>query len=223
MKPIAPYKKEFAHFLVEAGTLEFGNFTLKSGKQSPYFFNSASFNQSSLLSRLGAFYAQAIMEYFPSCELVFGPAYKGIPLAISTAMQLDLLKQKPVKYCFNRKEAKGHGDQGMFVGFTPKNQEPLVIVDDVITNGATKVEMIELIQSTLDASILGVLVALDRMELNENDIEFRIAFEQKTQIPVYSILTIREVLQILTNQKIEDRVYLTQEKSDQIQQYLLAS
>ncbi len=214
------YKQEFAHFLVEAEALQFGDFTLKSGKQSPYFFNSACFNQSSFLKRLGMFYAQAMTEYFPNCELIFGPAYKGIPLAISTAMQLESLKHEPVKYCFNRKEAKPHGDQGLFVGFTPQNEEKLVIVDDVMTNGATKTETIELIQCTLNAKILGVLVALDRMEINAEGIQFSVAFEQATQTPVYSILTIKEALKILTNHKINGKVYLTQDKSDQIFQYL---
>ena len=215
------YKKEFVKFLVRADAIQFGEFLLKNGRNSPYFFNSSKFNNGHLIEELGLFYAKAIEENAPKCNLIFGPAYKGIPLCVSSASALSRKLNKNIGYFFNRKEKKDHGDMGTFVGQNPLPQDSVVMVDDVITDGQTKIESFVLIKKLFQVKFAGVLVALDRMETNYNGNDAVFEFEQKTGIPVWSIITIREICDYLRNRKIDGELVLDDLTFKKIESYLL--
>lgn len=214
------YKKKFAEFLVRADAFQFGEFTLKSGRSSPYFFNSSKFNNGPLIEELGSYYAAAIEENAPNCNLIYGPAYKGIPLCISTAIALSARLNQNIGYFFNRKEKKTHGDQGTLVGQFPLAGDSVVMVDDVITDGLTKIESVKLIRELCKVEFSGVLVALDRMEKNSQDNDAITEFQQKTGVPVWSIITIREICDYLKNRKIGGSVVLDESTFLKIENYL---
>ncbi len=214
------YKKKFAEFLVRADAFQFGEFTLKSGRSSPYFFNSSKFNNGPLIEELGSYYAAAIEENAPNCNLIYGPAYKGIPLCISTAIALSARLNQNIGYFFNRKEKKTHGDQGTLVGQFPLAGDSVVMVDDVITDGLTKIESVKLIRELCKVEFSGVLVALDRMEKNSQDNDAITEFQQKTGVPVWSIITIREICDYLKNRKIGGSVVLGESTFLKIENYL---
>ena len=214
------YKKEFAEFLVRADALQFGEYTLKSGRISPYFINSSKFNNGPLIEELGLYYAAAIEENAPNCSLIFGPAYKGIPLCVSAASALSGRLKKNIGYFFNRKEKKTHGDQGILVGQLPLAHDSVVMVDDVITDGLTKIESVELIRELCKVEFSGVLVALDRMEKNSQGNDAIAEFQQKTGVPVWSIITIREICAYLKNREIDGSVVLDESIFLKIENYL---
>ena len=214
------YKKKFAEFLVRADALQFGEFTLKSGRSSPYFFNSSKFNNGPLIEELGSYYAAAIEENAPNCNFIYGPAYKGIPLCISTAIALSARLNQNIGYFFNRKEKKTHGDQGTLVGQFPLASDSVVMVDDVITDGLTKIESVKLIRELCKVEFSGVLVSLDRMEKNSQDNDAITEFQQKTSVPVWSIITIREICDYLKNRKLGGSVVLDESTFLKIENYL---
>ena len=214
------YKKEFAKFLVRAEALIFGEFTLKSGRSSPYFFNSSKFNTGHLIEKLGQYYASEIEENDPNCSLIFGPAYKGIPLCVSASTALSNSLNQNIGYFFNRKEKKTHGDQGTLVGQLPLPKDSVVMVDDVITDGLTKIESVTMIRQLCGVEFSGVLVALDRMEKNSLGYDTIDDFQQKTDIPVWSITTIREVCNYLKNRVIDGTVVLDETVFLKIEHYL---
>ena len=159
------YKQEFIQFMLESSVLKFGSFTLKSGRQSPFFMNAGAYVTGSQLRRLGAFYAQAIYEHY-GCDfdVLFGPAYKGIPLAVAAAMAFSELYGVDVRYCSNRKEAKDHGDAGILLGSPIRDGDRVVIIEDVTTSGKSIEETFPILQAQGDVTILGLMVSLDRME-----------------------------------------------------------
>lgn len=214
------YQREFARFLVKAGALQFGEFTLKSGRVSPYFFNSSRFNTGALIQELGRFYAHGIQAFAPQCTVVFGPAYKGIPLCVSTAEALSETTQKGIGYFFNRKEKKPHGDGGLLVGQVPQKEDFVVMVDDVITDGQTKVEAIEAVRAECGAEIGGILVAVDRLERNAQQRSASADLEARTGIPVRSIATIREICAALESVEIDGQRVLPPEVQERIEAYL---
>ena len=214
------YKKQFAEFLVSADALQFGEFTLKSGRVSPYFFNSSKFNTGPLIEQLGQYYASAIQQHAPDCSLVFGPAYKGIPLCVTVATALSKKLNRNIGYFFNRKETKTHGDQGTLVGQLPLQDDKVVMVDDVITDGLTKIESVSLIREICQVEFSGVLVSLDRMESNSQGSDAIAEFQQKTGVPVWSIITIREVCDYLKNRVVNGTVALDEPTFLKIDHYL---
>ncbi len=214
------YKLEFIEFLVDQKALQFGEFTLKSGRISPYFFNASAFNTGAAITRLGYFYAAAIQELTPDCTIVFGPAYKGIPLCISTVSALSSHFNKDIGYFFNRKEIKTHGDKGILVGQMPNTHDHIVMVDDVITDGATKRESLKLVQQLTQATFSGVIIAVDRMETNAEGKNTLIEFQTDTGIPVKAIVSIEEICQHLLERKINGNVYLTDSTYRRIEAYL---
>ena len=215
------YKKEFVEFLIRAEAIQFGEFTLKNGRNSPYFFNSSKFNNGPLIEELGLYYAAAIEENAPKCNLIFGPSYKGIPLCVSSAGALSRRLNQAIGYCFNRKEEKNHGDQGTLVGQFPLAQDSVVMVDDVITDGHTKIESICLIRELCQVEFAGVIVALDRMEKNSKGGDTITDFQRETGIPVWSIITIREICEYLRNSKTVGSSDLDESTFQKIDNYLL--
>lgn len=188
-------KSEFAEFLIKSGAVRFGSFKLKSGRQSPYFVNLGALGDGGSVSRLGGFYARALVEggLIGSTDVIFGPSYKGIPIAVSTAVSLFRDHGISVRFAFNRKEEKGHGEGGMIVGSQLRDGDRVGILDDVMTTGRTKEEVLEVIRSAARAEISYILIAVDRLERGEGDLCATAEFRMRYGIPVYSIATIEEI------------------------------
>ena len=197
------YQTEFLNFALEKGVLRFGEFTLKSGRISPYFFNAGLFNSGSALARLGRFYAQAIVDSGIQFDVLYGPAYKGIPLAAVTAAALYDHHQIDIPYAFNRKEAKSHGEGGSIVGHALEGQ--ILIIDDVITAGTAIRESMDIIEAE-GAKPAGVVIALDRQEKGKGDKSAIQEVEQDYGIPVASIAKLENVIGFLEQQGDADHL-----------------
>lgn len=189
------YQREFLEFAIGRDVLRFGEFTLKSGRISPYFFNAGLFNTGTSLARLGRFYAQAIIESKIEFDLLYGPAYKGIPLAAVTCAALADHHGLDLPYAFNRKEAKDHGEGGSIVGSPLKGRHALVI-DDVISAGTSVRESVDIIHAQ-GAVPAGVVIALDRQEKGQNEISAVKQVEQSFEIPVASIVRLEHLIEFL--------------------------
>lgn len=212
------YQREFIEFAVRVGALRFGSFTLKSGRQSPYFFNSGSFDDGRSLERLGSFYAQAARDLAPT--VVFGPAYKGIPLAVATAIAFQTQFDRNVGYCFDRKETKTHGDAGVFVGRVPAAQDRVLLVDDVITDGATKLEAIERLRGASAAKLVGLVIALNRQERAADGRDPVAVLEALAGLPVRAVVGVRDVMEFLRGREIDGRVVMDEDIHARMQAYL---
>ena len=189
------YQRDFIRFAIDRGVLRFGEFTLKSGRTSPYFFNAGLFNSGSALAQLGRFYAAAIVESGISFDVLFGPAYKGIPLAAATAVALAEHHGRDLPWCFNRKDAKAHGEGGSLVGAPLAGD--VLIIDDVITAGTAIREVMQIIASQDGAKAAGVLIALNRQERGNGELSAIQEVERDFGIPVVSIVSLNQVLQFL--------------------------
>ena len=198
------YQREFIRFAIERGVLRFGEFTLKSGRTSPYFFNAGLFNSGLALAKLGRFYASALMEAGVAFDVLFGPAYKGIPLAAATAVSLAEQHGRDLPWCFNRKEAKDHGEGGTLVGAPLAGR--VMIVDDVITDGGAKREAIELIRAQ-GARPAGVLIAFDRMEKGRGELSAVQELARDHGVPVIAIATLTDLMRfVATRPELASRV-----------------
>lgn len=198
--PAAPSHEEFTRFLLDSGALRFGSFTLKSGRQSPYFINAGSFNDGTRIARLGEYYAATIAAaqaagVLPSrIDTVFGPAYKGIPLAVSTAMALAARHGQNVGYTFDRKEKKDHGDGGMFVGTQLRDGMSVLMVDDVMTAGTAVREVVPKLRAAADVNIVGLVLSVDRMEKTKDSDKSAVqAVHEEFGFPVLAIANVREI------------------------------
>ena len=159
------YKQEFIEFMVESEVLKFGDFTLKSGRKSPFFMNAGAYVTGAQLAKLGEYYAKAIHDNFGlDFDVLFGPAYKGIPLSVATTIAFDKLYGKEIRYCSNRKEAKDHGDTGILLGSKIKDGDKVVIIEDVTTSGKSIEETFPILMAQGDIEIKGLMVSLNRME-----------------------------------------------------------
>jgi orotate phosphoribosyltransferase len=195
------YQREFITYALDCGVLKFGEFTLKSGRTSPYFFNTGLFNTGAQLGKLGGFYAQALVQSELKPDILYGPAYKGIPLVSTTAIAYAQLTGKDIPFAFNRKEAKDHGEGGLLVGAALQGR--VLILDDVITAGTSVRESIAIIESA-NATPAGVLIALDRQEKGLDD---RSAVQEVVQnygIPVISIINLGNIIEYLQENSSEN-------------------
>ncbi len=188
---LKPHQRDFIRFAIQKNVLKFGEFTLKSGRISPYFFNAGLFDDGESLANLGAFYAQTLVDSAIPFNVLFGPAYKGIPLGAATAVSLSSLHRKNVPFAFNRKEAKAHGEGGTLVGAPLSGK--VMIIDDVITAGTAIREVIGIIQAA-GAEPAGVIVALDRQEKGQGELSAIQEVERDFNIPVLSIVNLTQVL-----------------------------
>jgi len=191
------YQREFIQFAIQTGVLRFGEFTLKSGRLSPYFFNSGLFNTGASLAALGRFYAQALRDSNIDFDLLFGPAYKGIPLTAACSIALADQHQYHIDYSFNRKEAKDHGEGGTIVGAELKGR--IMIIDDVISAGTSVRESLDLIKQA-NAQAAGVVIALDRQEKGKGDVSAISEIENNYHIPVVSIIKLKHLISYLQEQ-----------------------
>ncbi|KPX57438.1 Orotate phosphoribosyltransferase [Pseudomonas ficuserectae] len=190
------YQRDFIRFAIDRGVLRFGEFTLKSGRTSPYFFNAGLFNTGSALAQLGRFYAAAVVESGIAFDVLFGPAYKGIPLASATAVALAEHHDRDLPWCFNRKEAKAHGEGGSLVGSPLAGN--VLIIDDVITAGTAIREVMQIIKDQ-NATAAGVLIALNRQERGNGELSAIQEVERDFGIPVVSIVSLNQVLEFLAD------------------------
>ncbi len=204
------YKQEFIDFMVECDVLKFGEFTLKSGRKSPFFMNAGAYVTGSQLKRLGEYYAQAIHDNFgDDFDVLFGPAYKGIPLSVVTAIAYSELYGKQIRYCSNRKEVKDHGDTGILLGSPLVDGDRVVIVEDVTTSGKSIEETYPIITSQADIKICGLMVSLNRMEVGKGGSMCALdEVHEKYDIPTAAIVDMKEVTDYLYNQERGGRIVI---------------
>lgn len=218
---MSDYKKEFIDFLVKSEALKFGEFTLKSGRKSPYFFTTGNFNTGETIYRLGYFYAAKIKEEMVNADVIFGPAYKGIPLAVATTMALAKDFQTNMGYLFDRKEVKDYADKSAFVGYEPKEGEKILLLDDVMTTGKTKEEAITKLKTYFPkVNFVGLVIAFNRQETDEQGKDAISEFERKYGIPVKSIVKVNEVIEYLSNREIEGQIYINDKIKSRLKDYL---
>ncbi len=202
------YKESFIQFMIDCGVLTFGEFTLKSGRIAPYFINCGNYKTGAQLTRLGEYYAECIHDHGISAETLFGPAYKGIPLAVSTVTALYRKFQIDMAYCFDRKEAKDHGEGGMFVGKTLTDGEKVIIIDDVMTSGKALRESLPKLKSAADVDVTGMVITVDRMEKGTGTFSAVQEVKQEFGITVYPIVTMLDIIQAIQNDIIPGKEYL---------------
>lgn len=191
------YKREFISFLEDAGVLKFGDFTAKSGRKIPYFLNAGDIKTGAQISKLGEFYARAYLENVGEKRTVlFGPAYKGIPIAVAAAVGLSK-SGVDVPFFFNRKEAKDHGEGGVLVGYTPKPGDEIVIVEDVITAGTAIRESMEILSKLEGVKVAACLIMVNRMEKGRTEMSAMKEIEQEFGFPVYSVATVYDIIEYL--------------------------
>ncbi len=216
------YKREFIEFMVGSDVLKFGDFTLKSGRKSPFFMNAGAYVTGEQLHRLGLYYAQAINDAFGlDFDVVFGPAYKGIPLAVVTAIALQELYGKEVRYCCNRKEAKDHGaDAGNLLGAELRDGDRVVMVEDVTTSGKSIDETYPILKAAADVDVKGLIVSLNRMEVGKGgEVTAQKEIEQRYGFPVASIVSMAEVRDYLHGRDVGGRVVIDDATSAAIDAY----
>lgn len=204
------YKREFIEFMVESDVLKFGDFTLKSGRKSPFFMNAGAYVTGEQLHRLGLYYAQAINDAFGlDFDVVFGPAYKGIPLSVVTAMAIDELYGKQVRYCSNRKEAKDHGDAGILLGSALHDGDRVVMVEDVTTSGKSIDETYPILKAAADVRVEGLMVSLNRQEVGKGGAVTALAeVSERYGMPAAAIVTMEEVVECLHNREVCGRIVI---------------
>ena len=203
------YKKEFIEFMVDSNVLKFGEFTLKSGRKSPFFMNAGAYVTGSQLRRLGQFYAQAIHDnYGTDFDVLFGPAYKGIPLAVATTIAFSELYGRDIRYCSNRKEIKDHGDKGILLGSPISDGDKVVIIEDVTTAGTSIQETMPIIKAQGDVDVMGLVVSVDRMERGQGKKSALTEIQEEYGIQTTAIVTMAEIVEHLYNKEYKGKVII---------------
>lgn len=203
------YKQEFIEFMVDSNVLKFGEFTLKSGRKSPFFMNAGAYVTGAQLRKLGQFYAKAIYDnYGTDFDILFGPAYKGIPLAVTTAMAFDELYGKEARYCSNRKEVKDHGDVGILLGSELKDGDKVVIIEDVTTSGKSIEETFPILRAQANVDVVGLMVSLNRQEKGKTQQNALAEIREVYGIETGAIVTMEEVTDYLYNRNYRGKVLI---------------
>lgn len=204
------YKQEFIEFMVDCQVLKFGEFTLKSGRKSPFFMNAGAYVTGAQLKKLGEYYAKAIHDnYGDDFDVLFGPAYKGIPLSVATTIAYSELYGKEIRYCSNRKEVKDHGDVGILLGSKLKDGDRVVIIEDVTTSGKSIEETFPILKSQADVEIKGLMVSLNRMEKGlGGKISALAEIKEKYGFDANAIVTMEDVITHLYNKPYKGQVYI---------------
>ena len=215
------YKKEFIEFMVDSEVLKFGEFTLKSGRKSPFFMNAGAYVTGKQLKKLGEYYAKAIHDNFgDDFDVLFGPAYKGIPLSVATVIAYSELYGKEIRYCSNRKEVKDHGDVGILLGSKIKDGDRVVIIEDVTTSGKSIEETFPIIQAQGNVTIKGLMVSLNRMEKGlETDKSALDEIKAKYGFDAKAIVTMEEVVECLYNKEVLGKVIIDDKIKTAIDEY----
>ena len=214
------YKQEFIEFMVESKVLKFGEFTLKSGRKSPFFMNAGGYVTGTQLRKLGEYYAKAIHDnYGLDFDVLFGPAYKGIPLSVATAMAISELYGKDVRYCSNRKEAKDHGETGILLGSQLKDGDRVVMIEDVTTSGKSIEETYPILKAQADVKIKGLIVSLNRMEKGKGDKSALEEVKEQYGFPTAAIVSMADVVEHLYNHEYKGKVIIDDELKAAIDAY----
>ena len=216
------YKKEFIEFMVESQVLKFGEFTLKSGRKSPFFMNAGAYVTGSQLRRLGQYYAKAVKEAFGlDFDVLFGPAYKGIPLTVAASMAISELYETDIRYCSNRKEVKDHGDKGILLGSPIKDGDRVVIIEDVTTAGTSIEETLPIIRAQGEVTPVGLVVSVDRMERGQGEKSALQEIQEKYGLKTTAIVTMAEVVEHLYNRPYKGKVIIDDTLKEAIDAYYL--
>lgn len=203
------YKKDFIEFMVDCGVLKFGDFTTKSGRKTPFFVNTGFYRTGTQLRKLGEYYAKAIHDkYGVDFDVLFGPAYKGIPLSVAASMAISELYQAEIKYCSNRKEVKDHGDKGILLGSPLSDGDKVVIIEDVTTAGTSIGETMPILKAQADVQVLGLVVSVDRMERGQGEKSALSEIEDTYGIKTTAIVTMGEVVEHLYNKPYKDKIII---------------
>ena len=214
------YKQEFIEFMVDSDVLRFGEFTLKSGRKSPFFMNAGLYVTGQQLTKLGEYYAKAIHDnYGDDFDVLFGPAYKGIPLSVATVMAFHKLYGKEIRYCSNRKEAKDHGDAGILLGSPIKDGDKVVIIEDVTTSGKSIEETFPIIQAQGDVEIKGLMVSLNRMERGKGEKSALVEIQEKYGFPANAIVSMADVVEHLYHKEVNGKVVIDDKIKAAIDEY----
>ena len=207
------YKQQFIKFMVENGVLKFGEFILKSGRKAPYFINTGNYKSGAQLAKLGEYYAQCIVDNNIVAETLVGPAYKGIPLAVTTAVALAERHGVDLNYCFDRKEVKDHGEGGLFVGKQLADGEKIVIIEDVMTSGKALRELLPKLKAAANVEIAGMVISVDRMEKGlESELSAVQEVYKEFGVKVYSIVTMADIIEAIESGIIDGAEYLQKMK-----------
>ena len=219
-QPLKPYQEEFIQFLVACEVLTFGDFTTKSGRKTPYFVNTGRFDSGSQIAQLGKFYAQHIVDNrLTDCSSIFGPAYKGVPLCVTTSIALAEAHNQDIGFTFNRKEAKEHGDKGTFVGKKLEEGSRVVIVEDVVTAGTTLKEIVPVLRDTAKTEVGGVVISVDRCERGSGSGTAIQEVQELLDIQVYPLVSIYQIRNYLSQENPSGLV-LSDELQTRIEAYL---
>lgn len=214
------YKQEFIEFMVESEVLKFGDFTLKSGRKSPFFMNAGAYVTGRQLRKLGEFYARAIHAKFGTdFDVLFGPAYKGIPLSVATVMAFYELYGKEIRYSSNRKEEKDHGDTGILLGSKLKDGDRVVIIEDVTTSGKSIDETFPILKAQAKVSVIGLMVSLDRCERRNGNESALEEVSANYGFEGAAIVTMKEVIEYLSNTEIDGKLMIDKETMARIDRY----
>lgn len=215
------YKQEFIEFMVDSQVLKFGEFTLKSGRKSPFFMNAGAYVTGTQLRKLGEYYAKAIHDcYGLDFDVLFGPAYKGIPLAVATTMAISELYGKEIRYCSNRKEVKDHGDTGILLGSKLKDGDKVVIIEDVTTSGKSIEETFPILKEQADVEIIGLMVSLNRMEVGlSGKMGALDEIKEKYGFSANAIVSMSDVTEYLYNRPYQGTVYIDDQIKAAIDSY----
>ena len=203
------YKQQFIRFMVNNGVLKFGEFTLKSGRKAPYFINTGNYKTGKQLAKLGEYYAACIMDNHLEADTLVGPAYKGIPLSVATAIALYHGYEKEVNYAFDRKEVKDHGEGGLFVGKQLEDKEKVIIIEDVMTSGKALREILPKLEAAANVQVVGMIISVDRMEKALNsDLSAVKEAKKEFGIDVYSVVTMNDIIEAIEEGVIEGKEHL---------------
>ncbi|MBR4796066.1 MAG: orotate phosphoribosyltransferase [Lachnospiraceae bacterium] len=203
------YKQEFIEFMIDCGVLKFGDFVTKSGRKTPFFVNTGFYRTGAQMKKLGEYYAKAIHDkYGTDFDILFGPAYKGIPLTIATTMELSELYNADIKYCSNRKEEKDHGDKGILLGSPIEDGDKVVIIEDVTTAGTSINETVPILKAQGNVDIIGLIVSVDRMERGSGEKSALSEIEEKFGFKTAAIVTMGEVIEHLYNRPYKGKVII---------------
>lgn len=203
------YKKEFIEFMIDCNVLKFGDFVTKSGRKTPFFVNTGFYRTGSQLKRLGEYYAEAINNAFGlDFDVLFGPAYKGIPLTVATTMSIAEIYDEDIRYCSNRKEVKDHGDKGILLGSPIQDGDKVMIIEDVTTAGTSIEETLPIIRAQGDVKVVGMVVSVDRMERGQGKKSALSEISEKYGFPTTSIVTMAEVVEHLYNKPYKGQVII---------------
>ena len=214
------YKKEFIEFMVDCQVLKFGEFVLKSGRKSPFFMNAGAYVTGAQLTKLGEYYAKAIHQHYgDDFDVLFGPAYKGIPLSVATTMAYSKLYGKEIRYCSNRKELKDHGDAGILLGSKLKDGDKVVIMEDVTTSGKSMEETVPIIRAQADIQIKGLMVSLNRMERGKGEKSALDEIKELYGFDANAIVTMADVVEYLYNQPYKGNIYINDDMKAAIDNY----